>query len=61
MVYSQIYESIITPKMILFYSITAYKYMPTEKTEPGNNKTTSSLVNEKKKNRIKINLSYVLK
>lgn len=60
MVYSQIYESIITPKMILFYSITAYKYTPTEKTEPGNNKTTSSLVNEKK-NRIKINLSYVLK
>ena len=47
--------------MILFYSITAYKYMPTEKTEPGNNKTTTTLVNEKKRNRIKINLSYVLK
>lgn len=61
MVYSQIYESIITPRIILFYSITAYKYMPTEKTESGNNKTTTRLVNAKKRNRIKINLSNVLK
>lgn len=61
MVYSQIYKSIITPRIILFYSITAYKYMPTEKTESGNNKTTTSLVNAKKRHRIKINLSNVLK
>lgn len=45
----------------MFYSITAYKYMPTEKTESGNNKTTTSLVNAKKRHRIKINLSNVLK
>ena len=61
MVYSQVYESIITPRIILFYSITTYKYLPTQKTESGNDKTTTSLVNAKKRNRIKINLSNVLK
>lgn len=35
--------------------------MPTQKTESGNDKTTTSLVNAKKRNRIKINLSNVLK
>lgn len=35
--------------------------MPAEKTESGNNKITSNLVNAKRKNNIKINLSNEIK